>query len=63
MSTMPLSRAELAIGELAELAARGLTPDELAERGWENAAAIMEQRRRLILEDEIAAAPPLGVPD
>ena len=52
--TMPLSRSELAIAELGEMLARGLTPDELRDKGWDATASLMEQRRRLILEAEIA---------
>ncbi len=61
---MPLSRTELAVAELGELLARGREPAELEVLGWPNIAGLMEQRRRLILETEIAgAAPLLGVPD
>jgi hypothetical protein len=49
---MPLSRTELAVGELAEMLARGREPSELAEAGWEHTAALMEQRRELILQEE-----------
>jgi hypothetical protein len=55
--TLPLSRVELAVAEAGEILAKGLEPGEIAERGWENLAGLMAQRRRLILEDEIAAAP------
>ncbi len=50
--TLPLSRSELALGEVAELLAKGREPDELADAGWENLAGLMEQRRALILQDE-----------
>ena len=58
MSTaLPLSRTELAVAELAEMLARGREPEEIAGLGWTACADLMEQRRRWILEAEIAAAP------
>jgi hypothetical protein len=52
--TLPLSRAELAVAELGEILARGQTPADLSRQGWEALPDLMEQRRRLILESEIA---------
>ena len=53
-AVMPLSRSELAVAELGEMLAKGRTPDGLEAIGWENIAALMRQRRALILEDEEA---------
>lgn len=55
-ATLPLSRTELAIAELAEMVARGRTPEEVAALGWAFTAELMGQRRRLILDVEIADA-------
>jgi len=55
--TRPLSRTQRAVAELAEMVALGRPPEEIDALGWEHLAELMEQRRRLILQAEIAAAP------
>jgi hypothetical protein len=39
------------------------TTEEVHDLGWEHVTELMQQRRRLILEGEIGAAPPLRVAD
>ncbi len=56
-ATLPLGRGEWATAELGEILFAGKTPSEVEALGWEGIAALMQQRKDLILQAEVEAAP------